>query len=156
MNENFRLGQWLVQPSLNSVTLKGKTARLEPKAMEVLVCLARHAGNVVSKEQLIGAVWPGTFVTDDVLIRCISELRKALDDDAKDSRVIETIPKKGYRLLEAVEWVAGPEPQPWRERIARRFRQYLNQRRRSATALALIVLTIVFAFLLSRSWLARF
>ena len=77
--------------------------------MEVLVCLAQHGGSVVSKDRLIADVWADTpFVGDDVLIRCISELRRALEDDAKAPRVIETIPKKGYRLLVEVEPVREP------------------------------------------------
>ena len=103
VDRDFRLGPWLVQPSLNSISRNGSKLRLEPKAMEVLVCLAQHGGSVVSKERLIGEVWPDTFVGDDVLIRCISELRRALEDDPKAPRVIETIPKRGYRLLEKVE-----------------------------------------------------
>ena len=71
--------------------------------VEVLVCLAESPGETVSKEQLIRRVWGDTFVTDDVLIRSISELRKALEDNPKAPRVIETIPRKGYRLLEKVE-----------------------------------------------------
>ena len=51
--------------------------------MEVLVCLARHGGDVVSKEELIGDVWAGTFVGDDVLTRCVADLRRALGDDPK-------------------------------------------------------------------------
>ena len=76
--------------------------------MEVLVCLAQHGGSVVSKEELIGEVWADTFVGDDALIRCISELRRALEDDPKAPRVIETIPKRGYRLLEKVEPLSTP------------------------------------------------
>ena len=79
--------------------LHRQAVRLEPKVMQVLVCLAEHQGELVTKEQLIRAVWADTFVTDDVLTRCISELRKALNDDPKQPRFIETIPKSGYRLI---------------------------------------------------------
>jgi Tol biopolymer transport system component len=67
--------------------------------MQVLVYLAEHAGEVVTKEELIRAVWPDAFVTDDVLKRCVSQLRKAFDDDPREPRAIETIAKGGYRLL---------------------------------------------------------
>jgi TolB-like protein len=67
--------------------------------MGVLVCLAQRSGDVVSKEQLVQEVWRNTFVTDDVLIRCVSELRKAFGDNSGRPAVIETIPKRGYRLL---------------------------------------------------------
>ena len=91
--------EYQVEPSLNSVTGPAGTIRVEPKAMQVLVCLAEHAGEVVAKEQLIRTVWSDTFVSDDVLTRCISDLRRVLGDDARDPRVIQTIPKSGYRLI---------------------------------------------------------
>ncbi|MGH9546061.1 MAG: winged helix-turn-helix domain-containing protein [Terriglobales bacterium] len=98
------MGPWVVRPSLNSVSRSGQSIRVEPKAMEVLVCLAEHGGKVVSKDKLIAEVWRDTpFVSDDVLVRCVSELRRAMEDDAKAPHVIETIPKRGYRLLEKVE-----------------------------------------------------
>ena len=103
MNGGFRLGPWLVEPSLNSVSNNGTSLRLEPKVMEVLVCLSHHPGEPVSKEQLLQTVWPDTFVSDDVLTRSISELRRVFEDDPKDSRFIQTIPKRGYRLVAPVE-----------------------------------------------------
>src|SRR5712691_12981842 len=98
LNAGFRIGEWLVTPSLNQISRNGTSARVEPKAMRVLVYLAEHPG-VVSKDQLISAVWPDVFVSDDVLPGCISALRKTLNDDARRPRIIETIHKSGYRLL---------------------------------------------------------
>jgi Tol biopolymer transport system component/DNA-binding winged helix-turn-helix (wHTH) protein len=96
----FRIGEsHQVDPSLNSVTGPAGSTRVEPKVMQVLVCLAEHAGQVVAKERLIRTVWPDTFVSEDVLTRCISELRRVFGDDAKEPRVIQTIPKSGYRLI---------------------------------------------------------
>jgi DNA-binding winged helix-turn-helix (wHTH) protein/Tol biopolymer transport system component len=105
MNGEFRIGPWLVQPSLNVISEDGTTVHLEPKVMEVLVCLAQCAGEPVPREELIRTVWPGTFVTDDVLKRCVSELRRVFEDDAREPRIIETIPKRGYRLLVPVDKV---------------------------------------------------
>lgn len=78
--------------------------------VEVLLCLAEHAGETVSKNELLRRVWPETFVTDDVLTRCISELRKAFADDPKEPHVIQTIPKKGYRLVLQVVPIRRPTP----------------------------------------------
>src|SRR6266568_4339236 len=75
--------------------------------MEVLVCLAEHTGEVVAKEKLLQAVWPDTFVSDDVLKRSVSELRHVFGDDAHESRFIETIPKRGYRLVVEVKPANG-------------------------------------------------
>ena len=100
MQNGFLVGDsHQVEPSLNSVTGPAGPIRLEPKVMQVLVLLAAHAGQVVAKERLIHTVWPDTFVTDDVLTRAISELRRVFGDDAKESRFIQTIPKSGYRLI---------------------------------------------------------
>jgi len=104
----FQIASWLVQPSLNSISNNGVVEHLEPKVMEVLVCLAGHAGNTVPKEQLIQTVWRNTFVTDDVLTRAISELRRVFGDDPKKSRIIQTIPKRGYRLVAPVASLENP------------------------------------------------
>lgn len=109
MAGGFRIGSWLIEPQLNTVARDGLTVRLEPKVMEVLVCLARHAGEPVSKEVLLETVWPNTFVTDDGLKRSISELRRVFEDDVREPRVIQTIPKRGYRLLVSVEPIHGPK-----------------------------------------------
>lgn len=105
--ESFRIATWLIEPRLNTVSRDGATTRLEPKVMEVLVCLARHAGEPVSKEELLQTVWPDTFVTDDGPKRSISELRRVFEDDVREPRIIQTIPKRGYRLLVSVEPVNG-------------------------------------------------
>ena len=67
--------------------------------MHVLVCLAENAGEVVPREELIARVWPDVFVTDDVLHRAIRELRRILGDSSSHPRYIETIRKRGYRLM---------------------------------------------------------
>lgn len=70
--------------------------------MSVLVCLAEHHGEPVSKEKLLQTVWADTFVGDSVLTRSISELRRVFEDEAKEPRVIQTIAKRGYRLVAPV------------------------------------------------------
>jgi DNA-binding winged helix-turn-helix (wHTH) protein/pimeloyl-ACP methyl ester carboxylesterase len=73
--------------------------RLTPKASEVLKQLVLHAGEPVSKADLFATVWNGTIVGDDALTSCIQELRRALDDDAKQPRFIETRHRRGYRFV---------------------------------------------------------
>ena len=102
MASEFHLGRWRVVPSLNRLEAGVTTVHLEPKVMQVLVRLAQEPGQVASREQLLAAVWADTFVTDDVLKRSISELRRALGDDARQPVYIETIPKGGYRLIAPV------------------------------------------------------
>jgi len=108
---NFRVGEWLIEPTLNSISANGDAKRLEPKIMQVLVCLAERPGALAPKEQLLRAVWPDIFVTEDVLTRSISELRKAFHDDSRAPRFIQTIPKGGYRLIAPVELVGDTQEQ---------------------------------------------
>ena len=67
---------------------------LRPKSFEVLRYLAEHPGRVVSKEEVIAAVWPDVVVTDESLIRCISEVRRAIGDE--EQATIKTVPRRGY------------------------------------------------------------
>src|SRR5438270_7187595 len=71
-------------------------AALRPKTFDVLRYLLEHPGRVVTKEELIGAVWPSVMVTDDSLAQCISEARRAIGDG--DKRLIKTIPRRGYMV----------------------------------------------------------
>jgi len=96
----FRLGEWLVEPRLNRLTRDGKSVQIELKMMEVLLCLAKHAGELVERQQLIDQVWATEFISENILTRAIAELRRALGDDAKYSTFIETIHGRGYRLLQ--------------------------------------------------------
>ena len=73
--------------------------RLTPKASEVLKTLVLHAGELVSKDHLFATVWNGTAVSDDALTSCIQELRRALKDDSKEPRFIETRHRRGYRFV---------------------------------------------------------
>src|SRR5215471_7362585 len=111
MPENFRVGEWLVLPQLNTISNGDAAKRIEPKIMEVLVYLASHPLEVISKEKIIQAIWGSRFVTDEVLTTAICELRKALGDEAKNPRFIQTIPKKGYRLIAPVFYEETPTPQ---------------------------------------------
>jgi hypothetical protein len=70
--------------------------------MEVLVFLATHAGQVVSKQRILESVWAGIHVSSKVLTYSVSELRRALEDDSKAPVFIQTIPRKGYRLISPV------------------------------------------------------
>jgi DNA-binding winged helix-turn-helix (wHTH) protein len=104
---DFRLGDWLVQPSLCQLVHGEKVLRLRPKLMDVLVYLACGPGQVISKEKIIDAVWAKEFIAEGTLAQAVFELRAALGDERKGSRFIETIPKRGYRLVAPVWPVTG-------------------------------------------------
>lgn len=119
----WQIGKWRVEPAVNEIARDGESARIEPKAMEVLVLLADRAGQVVGREELLSAVWPGTVVGDDALSQAIIKLRKALGDSAKSPQYIETIPKRGYRLVATakrieLERAKPPEVSPQNDNAA--------------------------------------
>lgn len=101
----FRLGEWDVWPDRNRIRAvhprsDGRDERtLEPRIMKALVCLASRAGRTVSHQELLEEVWTATNVTTSSISLAISDLRRALDDDARRPRYIETVTKVGYRLL---------------------------------------------------------
>ncbi len=99
---SFLLDEWFVEPPRNTITRGATVVHLRPKVMDVLVVLAEHAGEVVAKETLIDAVWAKTFLADTALSRAVFELRDALGDDIQRPRYIETIPKRGYRIVAPV------------------------------------------------------
>ena len=99
----LQVGEWRVDPSSNALQRGPEAVRLEPKAMDLLVLLAERAGKVVSREELLSAVWPGVVVGDEVLTQAVIKLRKALGDTPRKPEYIETISKRGYRLIAAVD-----------------------------------------------------
>lgn len=102
--DSFFVGSWQVEPMLHRLIRLEQNIQVEPKLMQVLVYLAQHPGEVVTRDQLLDDLWPETVVTDHVLTRSISELRKALNDDRRSPTFIETIPKTGYRLIAPVQY----------------------------------------------------
>lgn len=105
--KQFDVGEWRVQPSLNRLSRNGEDVRVEPKVMQVLEALAETPGEVVTREALVAKVWPGVFVTDDVLHRAIRELRRVFGDDTANPAYVETIRKRGYRLIAPVRTTEG-------------------------------------------------
>ncbi len=149
----FLVGEWQVQPLLNTISKGEQTARLEPKVMQVLVCLAEHVGEVVAKEELIRAVWPDTFVTDQVLTTAIYQLRQSFGEDARSSRLIQTIPKGGYRLTAMVTYPERPAAEPagdvgLQPAAESRWRRFSVQW--AVGAAALIIVAVLFAINLVR------
>ena len=105
-DSGFQVGSWQVAPTRNELSFDAQTVHVEPKVMRVLVCLAQHPGDVVSRQVLMSAVWGETIVTDQVLSRSISVLRKVFGDDPQRPSYIQTIHKRGYRLIAEVKQVS--------------------------------------------------
>ncbi|HMZ80967.1 MAG TPA: transcriptional regulator, partial [Acidobacteriota bacterium] len=81
----------------------GQVVSLEPKAFEVLLFLLENQGRLIEKNELLDAVWKDSFVTQNAMTRVIAQLRKALGDDPKEAKYIETVPTRGYRFIASVE-----------------------------------------------------
>lgn len=126
----FRLGELRVEPELQRISGGGEVLRVEPRVMDVLVALALRAPRPLSREELLQRVWGDSVVTDGVLTRCIAILRELLGDDRGTPRFIETLPKRGYRLVAPVVFeapaVAAVEPPPPAPRIRLAVLPFLN------------------------------
>ena len=149
----IRIGEWWVNPAANELGRSDETVRIEPKAMEVLMLLVQHAERVVTREELLQAVWPGVIVGDEVLTQSVIKLRKALGDDPRSPSFIETIPKRGYRLIALVDR-QGEIPSVRNEAAApQRLPQGVAHRKRwvGLTAGIVFVLIVAGAYVFNRS-----
>ena len=106
----LRIGDWALDRATNQIRRGSEVVHLEPKAVDLLIALAQRADQVVSREELLAEVWSGVVVSDDVLTQGVIKLRKALGDTSKDPCYIQTIPKRGYRLIAPV--TSGSDANP--------------------------------------------
>jgi TolB-like protein/DNA-binding winged helix-turn-helix (wHTH) protein len=98
--QGFLLGPWKVEPLRGVISgPNDETNHLEPKVMDVFVCLAERTNELVTRNQLLDVAWSGNTAFDEQLTRAIGVLRRALHDDPGDPKYIETVPKRGYRLV---------------------------------------------------------
>lgn len=119
-HKRFIVGEWTVDPSTNSLLKGDRTVALAPRLIDLLVYLAQHPGEVVSRNTLVESVWDRSIVTDQAVTQSIFELRKSLRDgrSAKEAReYIQTIPKRGYRLVAPVRIIDAPAVPPAAESL---------------------------------------
>ncbi|MEM9291860.1 MAG: protein kinase [Acidobacteriota bacterium] len=102
-SSDLRIGDWVLHPALNQLIGPEDEVHLEPRTAAVLLDLAHHAGEVRTREELLDSVWGDAFVGEAVLTHSIWELRRALGDEARNPRYIQTIPRRGYRLVASVQ-----------------------------------------------------
>src|SRR5687768_7536616 len=107
VTERYRFGDVEFDRSGFRLTRAGRPVHVEPKVLEVLAHLIANRGRLVEKRELLAAVWGDTAVTEGALTRAIAQLRKAIGDDAREGRYLETVPTRGYRFLADVETVSG-------------------------------------------------
>ncbi|CAA0287074.1 Transcriptional regulator (fragment) [Alteromonas alvinellae] len=105
MKQQFYLGQWQVDVTSNTLSLGKLKRNLEPKTMDVLLLLCQHQGQVVSSEEIVAQCWPKSMVGDNPVHKAITNLRRALGDKASSPEYIETIRKRGYRIVADVQFL---------------------------------------------------
>src|SRR3954462_12062733 len=105
---NFRFGDFVLEPERASLLRSGREIKLRPKVFDALRYLVENRGRLVPKEELIQALWPDAFVTDDSLVQCMVELRRALDD--RQQEIVKTVPRRGYIFAAAVSSEAAGAP----------------------------------------------
>jgi DNA-binding winged helix-turn-helix (wHTH) protein len=98
MSSLYRFGQFVLDPAMRTLSRADSPVFLNPRAMDVLIFLAQNPNRLVTKEELLDAVWRDAFVEEGNLTQSISHLRKALGDNSEDTRLIVTIPRKGYQF----------------------------------------------------------
>ncbi len=99
INNCYRFGEFTLDADQKVLLREGKPLLLAPKVVETLLTLVQNSGRILEKQELMARLWPDTFVEESNLTYTIVQLRKALGDDARHSRYIETIPKRGYRFI---------------------------------------------------------
>ncbi|MCB1626776.1 MAG: winged helix-turn-helix domain-containing protein [Xanthomonadales bacterium] len=118
---DFRVGEWVVRPAEGVISSAAGEVTLEPRVMQLLVYLAERAGTVVSADQLLIDVWRGAFYGDNPVHKCVAMLRRALADSAQSPRYLQTLRKRGYRLIAPVSLPQDHDPD-WQQGLARPWR----------------------------------
>ncbi len=117
----YRLGEFLLEPDEHRLTCKGEEIPLRPKSFELLGLLVERHGHLVTKEDLLTAVWPDSYVTEGTLRQIVWEIREALGDRGEPQRLIKTIPKVGYQFVGEVretQSTISPRAKIWRALFA--------------------------------------
>lgn len=127
----FRLGEYEVLPVQGSIRGPAGSANVHPRAMEVLLCLAETPGELLERDTILHRVWGSLSISDATLTRCIGELRHALDDHHENPRYIQTVHKRGYRLVAPVVRLGKParKSEPGEANEAPSFLHELSRRR---------------------------
>lgn len=107
--DEFFIADWHIDPSACQISQGDKSVKLEPKVMDLLVYMSQRPGEVLTRDDMEENVWQGMVIGYDALTNAIIKLRKAFDDNARDPSIIETLPKKGYRLIAELSFPTAPE-----------------------------------------------
>lgn len=109
---NYCVGDWEVRPELNQLRCGARAQVIEPRLIALLGCFASEPGRVFNRDALIDKAWAGVIVSESTINHTVGMLRRALGDDARDPRYIQTVAKKGYRLIAEVGPIAAATESP--------------------------------------------
>ena len=110
MSTQYRWDDFVLDLEQFRVERGGTPLPLEPKALNLLAFLVQRPGRLVTKQEIFDGVWPDTAVTDHALTRVVAQLRRALGDEAREAKYIETVPTRGYRWIRPLAHAAEPVP----------------------------------------------
>ncbi len=150
-HRSFRIADWLVEPGTGRLARNGRSVKLEPKVMELLVYFAQRPGQVLAREELEQTIWTGTVVGYDALTSAIIKLRKAFGDDSHRPWLIETVAKKGYRLIAPVSELTVPS---WPASAATAPRG-IRHTARAATLVAVLAGGLAIVWFAAGQWSVR-
>src|ERR1700683_730840 len=103
----LQIGDWVADPDTDTLARGSELAKLEPRAMRLLLLLAQSPGAVISVDRMLTEIWPGVIVGPASVYQAISQLRRALADTDPEPTYIATVPRKGYRLIAPVRPVTA-------------------------------------------------
>ncbi len=160
----LRIGAWRVDSTLDEISKAGKTVKLERREMQLLMCLAEHAGQVVSVEQLLDQVWSRVVVSPGSVYQAVASLRRLLGDDTREPAYIANVPRRGYRLVASVSaWVDAPQatlepslrPAVDAARASRAVATSSSPGRRTALVLSVALLAVLAYLAVDKFWLSK-
>ncbi len=102
VDEDCQFGEFLIEPSQNSLTKAGESQQVPPRVMDVLMYLIVHRDRIVPADELLDAFWPGRVVEESTIHRQINQIRKVLGDSAQNPKYIKTVSKRGYQAVALV------------------------------------------------------
>ena len=105
----IQLDELTINPHLSSVLIGEQEVSLDPKLLDLLLLLCHHKNQIVTRHQILESIWPNSIVTDNAVNKLVASLRKVLKDEPKSPKYIQTIPKRGYRLIASVEHIDNSE-----------------------------------------------
>ena len=136
----YQIGNWAVYPEINQMTQGDNIVTLEPRILALLNCFSAHPDQVLNRDLLIEKAWDGIIVSESTINHTVGVLRRALGDKARDPHYIQTVAKKGYRLVAAVCKLENCRPLQATQRDEKQFKA--PPRRNLYAALALLVFSV--------------